>query len=59
MTGVITYTELVEKFGKDSAVGLLLCVERIARIKNDIIQFDRNARWSAALETLNEIDMVN
>jgi hypothetical protein len=52
----ITYTEMVGYFGKEPATDLLKCVERLAEIENEIIQFDKNARWETALRTLNEIN---
>lgn len=55
MSGHITYTEMVSYFGKKPATDLLKCVERLAEIENEIIQFDKNARWEMALNSLNEI----
>jgi hypothetical protein len=58
MWGHITYNEMVEFFGQDAALRLLQCIERLAEIKNDIIRFDRNARWQVALESLNETNVA-
>lgn len=58
MSDLITYGEVVNIFGKDPATQLLQCVERVAEIKSEIIQFDKNARWKVALKALNDTNLA-
>ncbi len=58
MQGYITYSEMAKFFGNTSATQLLQCVERVAEIKNEIILFDKNARWDVALKALSDTNLA-
>ena len=50
----ITYQELEEFFGQETAYALLRVVEMSARMKNNVIHFDKNMRFRHAMEALSE-----
>ncbi len=50
----VTYKELVDRFGKNNARDLMRCIERLAEIRNDIIEMDSDKRFENALKALND-----
>ena len=53
----ITYTDLVSRYGNTAAFSLLLTIEKLARIRNDIIKFDEDERLKNALDALDQVDL--
>ncbi len=56
MMDAVTYNDLVSRFGSDRADQLLRMMENLAEIRDEIIGLDTNARFSRALDALNDID---
>ncbi len=52
---LITYSELAARYGREHATKLLVCFEEMAKIKNDIVSFDYDARFRTALEALDHV----
>jgi hypothetical protein len=52
----ITYADLVKRYGESRAFDLLLTVERLAKIKGNIVHLDEEARLQKAFEALNQTD---
>ena len=52
----VTYQDLVVRYGNIQAFDLLMTIEKLARIKADIIYLDEEERLKRALEALNAID---
>jgi hypothetical protein len=50
----VHYNDLVDRFGKDMANKLVRCLEQLAQIQNDIIEFDSDKRLEKALAALND-----
>jgi hypothetical protein len=48
----VTYDDLVERFGKDSAKNLVRCIEKLAAINDNIICFDEEERFAKAFHAL-------
>ncbi|MEJ0063309.1 MAG: hypothetical protein WDO70_08940 [Alphaproteobacteria bacterium] len=53
----LTYNDLVARYGKDMAYGLLLTIEKMSKIKNDIATLDEDARLEQALHALNDTNI--
>jgi hypothetical protein len=54
----ITYQDLIVCYGNPTAFDLLRLVERLARIKNEIIYLDKEVRFQRALDALNEVNFA-
>lgn len=54
----IKYQDLVDRYGSAAAFDLLLSVERLAKIKSDIIDFEEEVRFQKALDALNALDFA-
>ena len=55
---LITYNDLVTRYGNPQAFDLLLAVEKLARIRHDINLLDEETRFQRALEALNQVDFA-
>jgi hypothetical protein len=54
---VMTYHDLVARYGKDMAFDLLVTIEKMAKIKHDIAaESDEEARLQLALAMLDQMD---
>lgn len=50
----ITYNDMVQRFGKNRARDLLICMERLGIIRAEIIDMDFDKRLEKALLALND-----
>ena len=54
---VMTYHDLVTRYGRDMAFDLLVTIEKMAKIKHDIAaEGDEEARLQLALAMLDQMD---
>lgn len=54
-TTTITYKDMVMRFGKPNAKDLLLCIEKLAKIKDSIVDIDAEKRLQKALDALDKV----
>jgi hypothetical protein len=54
----VKYNDLVVRYGNPAAYDLLLSVEKLAKIRNDLVSLDEEARFQRALAALSEIDFA-
>lgn len=55
----VTYQELIDRFGVDSASSLLKIVEEHASAQADIIALDKHERFDRAIQALSDINSAN
>lgn len=56
--GHVTYSELVERFGKGRADAMLRIVENWPKRRSNVVAFDKNERFRHALHALNETQLA-
>jgi len=54
----VTYTDMADRHGDEQAYNLLKGIERLARVRDKIVHFDRDIRFQRAFEALCEIDFA-
>ena len=54
--GVMTYQDLVQRYGQDMAFDLLLTIEKMAKIRDGLAVIDEEERLKRALEALDRLD---
>ena len=53
---LVTYKDIVARHGRPYALNLLQVIENVAKIRNDIVSMDCEARFEKAVKTLCKID---
>lgn len=51
---ILTYNDLVARYGKDLAFDLLLSIEKVAKTRDDTVTLSEDARLQKALAALDE-----
>ena len=54
----VTYSDMADRHGDEQAYNLLKGIERLARVRDKIVHFDRDIRFQRAFEALCEIDFA-
>ena len=50
----LTYNDLVTRYGEAAAFNLLMIIEKMAKVRNNIIEMDEEARLQRALAELDK-----
>ena len=51
----LTYNDLVTRYGETTAFGLLMTIEKMAKVRDNIIEMDEEARLQRALAQLDTV----
>ena len=51
----LTYNDLVTKYGEATAFDLLMTIEKLAKVRDNIIEMDEEARLQRALAQLDKV----
>ncbi len=54
--GVMTYRDLVQRYGQDMAFDLLITIEKMAKIRDNISVIGEEERLKRALDALDRVD---
>lgn len=56
--GVMTYQDLVKRYGQNMAFDLLLTIEKMAKIRDHVSIVDEETRLKRALDVLDQAEMA-
>ena len=54
----LTYNDLVTRYGQDRAFDLLLTIEKMAKVRDNIVAMDEEARLQRALAELDKANVA-